>query len=140
MPTDSDLDELSGLPLNPDPLELEVFYQQCRAKLVTSNRSRSSLKGHDARRGALLTQLQQQLNELEVSLQEEAVSRLRLHELNAHVAELVRDLEEGLDQAATIVEEKGEAGLTSWVVRIAKLLPIALRLREVKSSASKRIT
>jgi len=135
MPTDSDLDDLSGLPLNPDPLELEAFYQQCRAKLVTSNRSRSSLKGHDARRGALLTQLQQQLNELEASLQEEAFSRLRLHELNAHVAELVRDLEEGLDQAAAIVEEKGEAGLTSWVVRIAKLLPIALRLREVKSSA-----
>jgi len=86
MPTDSDLDDLSGLPLNPDPLELEAFYQQCRAKLVTSNRSRSSLKGHDARRGALLTQLQQQLNELEASLQEEAFSRLRLHEINAHVA------------------------------------------------------
>ena len=135
MPTDSDPDDLSGLPLNPDPVDLAAFYQQCRAKLVWANRSRSSLKGHDARRGALITQLQHQLKELEASLHEEAVSRLRVHELNARVAELVRDLEAGLDQAAAIVEEKGEAGLTSWVVRIAKLLPIALRLREVKSSA-----
>ena len=135
MPTDTDPNDLSGLPLNPDPADLEVSYQQCRAKLVTANRSRSSLKGHDARRGALLTELQQQLNELESNLKEEAVSRLRVHELNARVAELVRDLEAGLDQAAAIVEEKGETGLTSWVVRIAKLVPIALRLREVKSSA-----
>ena len=135
MPTESDPDDMSGLPLNPDPLDLADFYRQCRTKLVTANRSRSSLKGHDARRGALIAQLQQQLNELEASLQEEALSRLRVHELNARVAELVRDLEAGLDQAAAIVEEKGEVGLTSWVVRIAKLLPIALRLRDVKSSA-----
>jgi hypothetical protein len=134
MPTDSDPDDLSDLPLNPDPVDLAV-YQRCRAKLVRANSSRGSLKGHDARRGALITQLQQQLNELEASLHEEAVSRMRVHELNARVAELVRDLEAGLDQAAAIVEEKGEAGLTSWVVRIAKLLPIALRLREVKTSA-----
>ena len=135
MPTDSDPDDLRGLPLDPDPVDLADFYRQCRTKLVAANRSRSSLKGHDARRGALITKLQQQLNELETSLQEEAVSRLRVHELNSRVAELVRDLEAGLDQAAAIVEEKGEAGLTSWVVRIAKLLPIALRLREVKTSA-----
>lgn len=135
MATDEDPDDLSGLPLNPDPADLADFYQQSRAKLVKANRSRSSLKGHDARRGALLTDLQRQLNELEVSLKEEAVSRLRVHALNARVAELVRDLEVGLDQATAVVEEKGEGGLTSWVVRFAKLLPIALRLREVKSSA-----
>ena len=135
MATEAHPDDLSDLPLNPDPADLARFYQECRAKLVKANRSRSSLKGHDARRGALLTDLQRQLNELEVSLKEEAVSRLRVHELNARVAELVRDLEIGLDQATAVVEEKGEGGLTSWVVRFAKLLPIALRLRELKSSA-----
>lgn len=132
---DHDPDDLSGLPLNPNPGGLADFYQRCRAKLVSANRSRSSLKGHDARRSAVITELQKQLNDLEVSLQEEAISRLRVHELNARVAEIVRELEEGLDQAAAIVEEKGEGGLTSWVVRIAKLLPIAIRLKEVKSSA-----
>ena len=75
MATDEDPDDLSGLPLNPDPADLADFYQQSRAKLVKANRSRSSLKGHDARRGALLTDLQRQLNELEVSLKEEAVSQ-----------------------------------------------------------------
>lgn len=135
MPTNSEPDDLSALPLNPTPEDLALCYQQCRAKLVAANRSRSSLKGHDARRSALLAELQQQLNQLEGSLQEEAVSRLRVHELNSRVAELVRDLEAGLDQAASIIEEKGETGLTSWVVRIAKLLPIAIRLREIKASA-----
>jgi hypothetical protein len=135
MPTDSGPDDLGNLPLDPDPVDLADFYRQCRTKLVAANRSRSSLKGHDARRSALISQLQQQLTELEMGLQEEAVSRLRVHELNARVAELVRDLEAGLNQAAAIVEEKGEAGLTSWVVRFAKLLPTALHLRDVKSSA-----
>lgn len=130
-----DPDDLSGLPLSPGPGGLADFYQRCRAKLVSANRSRSSLKGHDARRSAVIAELQQQLNDLEASLQEEAISRLRVHELNARVAEIVGELEEGLDQAAAIVEEKGEGGLTTWVVRIAKLLPIAIRLREVKSSA-----
>ena len=97
MPTNSDPDDLTGLPLNPDPVDLAAFYQNCRAKLVSANRSRSSLKGHQARRVALITQLQKQLNELEGSLQEEAISRLRVHELNARVTELVRDLEAGLD-------------------------------------------
>lgn len=132
---ENDPDDLSGLPLNPDSRDLADLYSQCRAKLVSANRSRSSLKGHDARRSSVIAELQQQLNDLEVSLQEEALSRLRVHELNARVAEIVRDLEEGLEQAAEIIEEKGEGGLTSWVVRIAKLLPVAIRLREVKSSA-----
>jgi len=130
-----DPDDLSGLPLNPSPGGLAYFYQRCRAKLVSANRSRSSLKGHDARRSAVITELQQQLIELEESLQEEAVSRLRVHELNARVVEIVRELEDGLDRAAAIVEEKGEGGLTTWVVRIAKLLPIAIRIKELKLTA-----
>lgn len=108
---ENDPDDLSGLPLNPDSRDLADLYSQCRAKLVSANRSRSSLKGHDARRSSVIAELQQQLNDLEVSLQEEALSRLRVHELNARVAEIVRDLEEGLEQAAEIIEEKGEGGL-----------------------------
>ena len=135
MATDHDLEDLSALPPNPDSADLPALYRLCRAQLVTANRSRSSLKAHDIRRGALLLELQKQLKELEESLREEAVSRLRLHELNVLVAELVRDLEAGLDQVAAIVEEKGEEDLTSWTVRIAKLLPIALQLRAIKSRA-----
>ena len=135
MTTDKGPDDLSDLPLEPSSEDLEALYRQCRGKLVTANRSRSSLKGHDVRRQALITELQNQLNDLEVSLKEEASSRMRVHQLNARVAELVRDLETGLDEAAAIIEERGEAGLTTWVVRVARLLPVALRLREVKAGA-----
>jgi hypothetical protein len=135
MTTENGPDDLSNLPLEPRPDDLEALYRECRGKLVTANRSRSSLKGHDARRQALITELQKQLNDLEVSLKEEASSRMRVHQLNARVAELVRDLETGLDEAAAIIEERGEAGLTTWVVRVARLLPVALRLREVKAGA-----
>jgi len=135
MTTENGPDDLSDLPLEPSPKDLEALYRQCRGKLVTANRSRSALKGHDVRRQALITELQKQLNDLEVSLQEEASSRMRVHQLNARVAELVRDLETGLDEVAAIVEERGEAGLTTWVVRFARLLKVALRLRAVKAGA-----
>ena len=86
MTTDKGPDDLSDLPLEPSSEDLEALYRQCRGKLVTANRSRSSLKGHDVRRQALITELQKQLNDLEVSLKEEASSRMRVHQLNARVA------------------------------------------------------
>ena len=135
MPNKNDPDDLSGLPQDPNPGDLPALYKQCREKLVSANRSRSSLKGHDTRRSILITQLQQQLNEIESSLHDEALSRLRVHELNSRVAEIVRELEVGIDEAASIVEEKGATGLTSWVIRFAKLLPVVLRIREAKSAA-----
>lgn len=135
MTTEQGPDDLSDLPPEPSSEDLAAVYRQCRSKLVTANRSRSALKGHDARRQVLITELQKQLNDLELSLQEEASSRMRVHQLNARVVELVRGLESGLDEAAAIIEERGESGLTSWVVRFARLLPVVLRLREVKAGA-----
>ncbi len=133
MPAENDPDDLSVLPAHPTPDELIAAYQLCRKKLVTANRSRTALKGHDERRRILILDLQDQLKDLENSLREEAVTRMRVHELNARVAEIVKDLETGLDTTAAIVEEKSKGGLTSWVVRIARLLPLVLRLREVKA-------
>ena len=128
-------DDLSDLPVNPAPEQLLDLYKKCREKLVSANRSRSSLKGHDKRRSALISELQQQLCQLESSLHDEAATRLRIHELNSRIAEIVTDLEVGIEEVAEIVEQKGANGFTSWVVRFAKLLPIVLRLRDVKSSA-----
>lgn len=135
MGSDLDPDDLSRLPADPQPEELWEAYQLGRAMLVKANRSRSALKGHDNRRYKLIADLQAQLQELEHGLREEAETRLRLHALNVRVAEIVKDLETGLDQTATIVEEPSRSGLSAWVVKLARLLPIALQLRQVKNRA-----
>lgn len=132
---ENDPDDLSMLPARPQPENLLDAYRLCRNKLVKANLSRSSLKGHDERRRKLILDLQDQLKDLENSLQEEAISRIRVHELNARVAEIVNDLETGLNKTEKIVEAPGGGGLTNWVVRIAQLLPVVLRLREVKARA-----
>lgn len=133
--TDSDPDDLSMLPVHPKPDEYLEAYQLCRKKLVSANRSRSALKGHDERRRTVILDLQAQLEELEENLRGEAASKSRIHDLNARIAEILKVMETGNDEIAAIVEEKGEAGLTSWVVRVARLVPIMLRLREVKAKA-----
>ena len=79
MVMDKNPEDLSQLPLEPSPKNLLPAYQLCRAKLVTGNRSRSSLKVHDERRRRLILDLQKQLNALEASLREEASSRLLVH-------------------------------------------------------------
>ena len=135
MGSDLDPDDLSRLPADPQPEELWEAYQLGRAMLVKANRSRSALKGHDNRRYKLIADLQAQLQELEHDMREEAETRLRLHALNVRVAEIVKDLETGLDQTAAIVEEPSRSGLSAWVVKLARLLPIALQLRQVKNRA-----
>lgn len=135
MANDLDPDDLSRLPADPLPDELWDAYQLGRAMLVKANRSRSALKGHDNRRYKVIADLQAQLQELEHGLREEAETRLRLHALNVRVAEIVKDLETGLDQTAAIVEEPSRSGLSAWVVKLARLLPIALQLRQAKKRA-----
>lgn len=135
MVMDKNPEDLSQLPLEPSPKNLLAAYQLCRAKLVTGNRSRSSLKVHDERRRKLILDLQKQLNALEASLREEASSRLLVHELNQRITRIVRELQIELDEMVEIVGEKGAGGPSSWAVRMARLLPIALRLRQIKANA-----
>lgn len=131
----NDPDDISMLPAKPAATEVLQAYQLCRSKLVTANRSRSALLAHDRRRRVLIAQLQSDLNELEESLREETATRIKVHQLNEKIAKIVKELEEGLDETAAIIGEKGKGGLTGWVVRIARLLPIIQRLRGVKTAA-----
>lgn len=130
-----DPDDLSMLPVNPGPEDVLSAYQLCRKKLVKANLSRSSLQGHNKRKKKLILDLQQQLQKLEVGLREETETRIRIHKLNQRVVEIVRDLESGLDQTALIVDQPGGGKLSDWVVKLARLLPVALQLREVKARA-----
>ena len=140
MPTNNDPDDLASLPSHPGPEELLESYLLCRSKLVRANRSRSALRSHDEKRIKFIRDLQEQLNTLEASLQEEAASRIKVHQLNAKIAEIVKELEIGLDKTAAIVEEKSDGGLTDWVIRMARLLPIVNRLREVKANAARLLS
>lgn len=128
-------DDLSLLPVEPEPEQLLEAYLQCRSQLIAANKSLRSLKGHDTRRRKLLVDLRQQLNELEASFLEETQARRSVHELNLRIASIIKDLEDGLNQAAAIVEEPSGAGLTEWTVRIARLVQIASRLWQVRTRA-----
>lgn len=132
---ENDPDDLSGLPLQPTPEQLSEAYQLCRKKLARANRSRSALKGHDDYRGSLIAELRSDLERLETGFREEASERAALHALNERVLEIVQSLEGPLEEAAAIVEERTKGGLSGWVVRFARLLPVVLRLREAKASA-----
>jgi len=132
---ENDPDDLSGLPLQPAPEQLLEAYQLCRKKLARANRSRTALKGHDDYRGSVISELRDDLERLEASFHKEANERAAVHTLNKRVLEIVQSLEGPLEEAAAIVEERDKGGLTSWVVRFARLLPVALRLREAKASA-----
>jgi hypothetical protein len=135
--TNNDPDDISMLPTCPDEFSVLEAYKFCRMKLVRANRSRSALKGHDDRRRDLILELQAQLEDLEVNLSEEAASKAQIHELNARIAELLKVMEVGNDEIADIVEEReGDTGITQWVIRLARLLPIVFRLRDIKARAS----
>ena len=132
---DSDPDDLSGLPLEPTPEQLPAAYALVRRKLARANRSRTALKGHDDYRGSLIGDLRAELDQLEASFREQASERAAVHALNQRVLEIVQSLEDPLEEAAAIVEEKDKGGLSSWVVRFARLLPLVLELREAKAAA-----
>ena len=132
---ENDPDDLTGLPLQPTPEQLPEAYRLCRKKLAQANWSRSALKGHDDYRGSLISELRADLERLEVGFHKEAHERAAVHALNERVMEIIQSLEGPLDEAASIVQEKDKGGLTGWVVRFARLLPVVLRLREAKASA-----
>lgn len=132
---ENDPDDLSRLPLEPTAEELPAAYQLCRRKLTRANRSRSALQGHDTYRGSLIADLQAELQQLEHSFRQEASERAAVHALNERITSIVQSLEGSLDEAASIVEERNAGGLSVWVVRLARLLPVVLKLREAKASA-----
>lgn len=132
---DNDPDDLSGLPLEPTPEQLPAVYALVRRKLARANRSRTALKGHDDYRGSLIGELQAELEQLEASFREQAPGQAAVHALNQRVLEIVQSQEDLLEEAAAIVEEKDKGGLSGWVVRFARLLPLVLRLREAKAAA-----
>jgi hypothetical protein len=132
---ENDPDDITGLPLEPTDDELPAAYQLCRRKLTRANRSRSALQGHDTYRGSLIVDLQAELQQLEDSFRQEATERAAVHALNERITRIVHSLEVNLDEAALIVEERDAGGLNGWVVRLARLLPVVLKLREAKASA-----
>ena len=132
---ENDPDDLSGLPPKPTPEQLPEAYRLCRKKLARANWSRSALKGHDDYRGSLISELRADLEQLEVGFHKEASERAAVHALNERVLDIVQSLEGPLDEATSIVEERDKGGLSGWVVRFARLLPVMLRLREAKASA-----
>lgn len=132
---ENDPDDLSGLPLEPTPEQLPAAYALCRKKLARANRSRTALKGHDDYRGSLIGNLRAELDQLEADFRVETSERAAVHELNQRILEIVQSLEDPLEQAAAIVEEKDKGGLSDWVVRFARLLPVVLRLRQAKAAA-----
>lgn len=131
-----DPDDLSQLPEDPGPEELLTSYKLCREKLVAANRSRSSLSGHNTRRYKAIRDLQSQLEELERDFRSEAASRMRVHELNERVAEIVRELETGIDQSTEIINERSTGKRSDWVARIARLVKAVFQLHKLRQKAS----
>ena len=129
----NDPDDLSGLPPEPTPEQLPAAYQLCRQKLARANRSRTALKGHDDYRNSLIKDLSASLKRLEADFREEASERVVVHELNERIQKIVQSLEAPLEDAVAIVEEADTGGLSGWVVRFARLLPVVLRLRQAKA-------
>ena len=55
----------SDFSASPDPEALEGTYQECRAALVSANRSRVALKAESDRKGLVIAELRRELVELE---------------------------------------------------------------------------
>jgi len=53
----------ADFPPTPEPEALEATYRDCRAALVSANRSRGALKALSERRGVVITKLQRELAE-----------------------------------------------------------------------------
>jgi hypothetical protein len=62
----------SDFPPSPAPVALEGTDQECRAALVSANRSRGALKAESDRRGLVIAELKRELAELETDLADKA--------------------------------------------------------------------
>lgn len=127
-------------PVSPEPEALEGTYQECRAALVSANRSRGLLKAQSDRRGVVIAELQRELGELEADLADEARAKARLHALNAKLGGLIRELEETGDAMVGLIDES-ERQSGFWLVEMfRRLVQLATRWRTVKAKAAELAT
>jgi hypothetical protein len=126
----------SDFPPSPEPEALEGTYQECRAALVSANRSRGALKAQTERRGVVIAELQRELVELESDLVDEARVKARLHALNAKLGGVIRELEETGDAMVGLIDES-ERQSGYWLVEMfRRLVQQAKRWRMVKARAA----
>jgi len=126
----------SDFPQSPAPEALEGTYQDCRAALVSANRSRGVLKAQSDRRGLVIAELQRELVELETDLADEARAKARLHALNAKLGTVIRELEATGDAMVGLIDES-ERQSGYWLVEMfRRLIEQASRWRAVKAQAA----
>jgi len=126
----------ADFPPSPEPEALEATYQECRAALVSANRSRGALKALSDRRGVVIAELQRELVELEADLADEARTKARLHALNARLGSVIRELEETGDAMVGLIDES-EQQSGFWLVEMfRRLVQQAKRWRMVKARAA----
>jgi capsule polysaccharide export protein KpsE/RkpR len=126
----------TDFPPSPDPEALETTYQECRAALVSANRSRGVLKAQSDRRGVVIAELQRELVELEADLAHEARAKARLHALNARLGTVIRELEDTGDVMVGLIDES-ERQSGFWLVEMfRRLIEQATRWRTVKARAA----
>jgi hypothetical protein len=126
----------ADFPPTPEPKDLEATYQECRAALVSANRSRGALKALSDRRGVVISELQRELVELEADLADQARAKARLHALNARLGGVIRELEETGDAMVELIDES-ERQSGFWLVEMfRRLVQQAKRWRTVKARAA----
>ena len=126
----------SDFPLSPDPELLQTTYQECRAALVSANRSRGALKFQSDKRGVVIAELQRELVELEADLADEARAKARLHALNRKLGSVIRELEDTGDAMVGLIDES-ERQSGYWLVDMfRRLIEQAKRWRSVKARAA----
>ena len=126
----------SDFPASPAPEALDGTYQECRAALVSANRSRGVLKAQSDRRGVVIAELRRELAELEADLADEARAKARLHALNLKLGGVIRELEETGDAMVCLIDES-ERQSGFWLVEMfRRLIEQATRWRTVKARAA----
>jgi hypothetical protein len=126
----------SEFPISPDPEALQNTYQDCRAALVSANRSRGVLKAQSDKRGVVIAELQRELVALEADLADEARAKARLYALNAKLGTVIRELEDTGDAMVGLIDES-ERQSGFWLVEMfRRLIEQASRWRTVKAKAA----
>ena len=126
----------SDFPASPAPASLESTYQECRAALVSANRSRGALKAQKDRQGVVIAELQRELVALEADLADEAQAKARLHALNVKLGGVIRELEATGDAMVGLIDES-ERQSGFWLVEMFRsLVQQARRWRAVKAEAA----
>jgi hypothetical protein len=126
----------SDFPASPAPASLESTYQECRAALVSANRSRGALKAQKDRQGVVIAELQRELVALEADLADEARAKARLHALNVKLGGVIRELEATGDAMVGLIDES-ERQSGFWLVEMFRsLVQQARRWRAVKAEAA----